>query len=80
MELSPATMAASQMQMMQTDQMNAMTIQQQMAAESTKQQMRGWQIKNDTVTKTFEIEQEVTVNKAKTSDKMWQKWDQYIQS
>jgi hypothetical protein len=80
MDMSPQTMAMSQMQIMQTDSMNAFTIQQQMQAENTKQMMRGWQIKSDTMTKTFEIEQEATVNKAKTSDKMFQKWNQYISS
>jgi hypothetical protein len=80
MEMSPMTMQASQLQMKQTDFMNAFTVQQQMNAERAKQVMRGWQIATDMTTKTFEIEQEATVLKATTSDKIFKSWDKYIQS
>ncbi|MCL5036184.1 MAG: hypothetical protein M1269_03600 [Chloroflexi bacterium] len=55
-----------------------MTIYTQTLAETQKQQMQRWQILQDTQTKIFEIQQDVTVNKAKTQDKMFQKWDEYI--
>ncbi len=73
-----ATMAASTFSMIVNDQQNAMTIYTQTMAETQKQQMRRWQILQDTQTKIFEIQQDVTVNKAKTQDKMFQKWDDYI--
>ncbi|MFP4498428.1 MAG: hypothetical protein ACLFQV_09490 [Vulcanimicrobiota bacterium] len=67
-------------QMQNSDQNQAATVQTQMQADNQKQQMRQWQIMEDTKTKIFEIQQDVTVNKAKTGDKMFNKWDQYIRS
>ncbi len=72
--------AASMTQMVQSDYQQAQTIGTQMQADSQKNQMRRWQIMQDTQTKIFEIQQDVTVNKAKTQDKMFNKWDQYIRS
>ena len=65
-------------QMQQTDYQNAMTIAIQMQADAQKQQMERWKILQDTQTKIFEIQQDVTVNKAKTQDKLFNKWDEYI--
>lgn len=65
-------------QMQQNDYNNAMTIGIQMQADAQKQQMERWKILQDTQTKIFEIQQDVTVNKAKTTDKMFNKWDEYI--
>ena len=73
-----ASMIVSGQQYVMNDINNAMTVRQQMMADSQKQAMRRWQIMQDTQTKIFEIQQDVTVNKAKTQDKMFQKWDQYI--
>ncbi|MCL5037267.1 MAG: hypothetical protein M1269_09160 [Chloroflexi bacterium] len=73
-----ATSAASMYSLTVNDQQNAMTIYTQTLAETQKQQMQRWQILQDTQTKIFEIQQDVTVNKAKTQDKMFQKWDEYI--
>ena len=73
-----ATQAASMFSMVVNDQQNAMTIYTQTMAQTQKQQMRRWQILQDTQTKIFEIQQDVTVNKAKTQDKMFKKWDEYI--
>ena len=73
-----ATQAASMFSMVVNDQQNAMTIYTQTLAQTQKQQMRRWQILQDTQTKIFEIQQDVTVNKAKTQDKMFKKWDEYI--
>lgn len=72
--------AAAQQQMVNTDQNNAETVQAQMQADNQKQQWRRWQIQQDTQNKIFEIQQDVTVNKAKTGDKMFQKWDEYVRS
>jgi len=72
--------AAAMTQMMNNDFQNAQTIGVQMMSDNQKQQMRRWQIMQDTQTKIFEIQQETTVNKAKTQDKMFNKWDEYIKS
>ena len=73
-----ATQAASMFSMTVNDQQNAMTIYTQTLAQTQKQQMDRWKILQDTQTKIFEIQQDVTVNKAKTQDKMFKKWDEYI--
>ncbi|MBM3461345.1 MAG: hypothetical protein FJX76_04515 [Armatimonadetes bacterium] len=67
-------------QMQNNDFQNAMTISTQMQADAQKQQMERWKILQDTQTKIFEIQQDVTVNKARTQDKMFNKWDEYIRS
>ena len=67
-------------QMQQNDYQNAQTIAIQMQSDAQKQQMSRWKILQDTQTKIFEIQQDVTVNKAKTQDKMFQKWDEYVRS
>ncbi|MFH0801043.1 MAG: hypothetical protein V2A78_05080 [bacterium] len=67
-------------QLQQNDYNNAMTVGIQMQADAQKQQMERWKILQDTQTKIFEIQQDVTVNKAKTTDKMFNKWDEYIRS
>jgi len=72
--------AAAMTQMINSDYQQAQTIGTQMMSDNQKQQMRRWQIMQDTQTKIFEIQQDVTVNKAKTQDKMFNKWDQYIRS
>lgn len=72
--------ATAMTQLVQSDYQQAQTIGAQMMADSQKQQMRRWQIMQDTQTKTFEIQQDVNVEKAKTADKMFGKWDQYIRS
>jgi hypothetical protein len=70
----------SMTQMQANDVQNAMTISTQIQADAQKQQMDRWKILQDTQTKIFEIQQDVTVNKAKTQDKMFNKWDEYIRS
>ncbi len=71
-------MAALQYKM--SDHQQAQTIGVQIAADAQKQNMQRWQILQDTQTKIQEIQQDVTVNKAKSSDKMFGKWDEYIRS
>ena len=70
--------AASMAQMAASDFQYAQTIYTQMQADADKQEMSRWQILQDTQTKIFEIQQDVTVNKAQTQDKMFDKWDEYI--
>ena len=70
--------AATQMQNNQFN--NAQTIYTQIQADNQKQAMERWKILQDTQTKIFEIQQDVTANKAKTQDKAFQQWDQYIRS
>ncbi|MGM9992346.1 MAG: hypothetical protein ACI376_05810 [Candidatus Bruticola sp.] len=72
--------AASAAQMTASDLQQAQTIYTQMQADAQKQQMERWKILQDTQTKIFEIQQDVTVNRAKTQDKMFGKWDEYIRS
>ncbi len=72
--------AMAMAQLINSDRQQAQTIATQMMADNQKQQMRRWQIMQDTQTKIFEIQQDVTVNKAKTQDRMFNKWDQYIRS
>ena len=70
--------AFSVAQMKMTDYQNAQTIQTQIAASAQKSEMERWKILQDTQTKCFEIQQDVSVNQAKTEDKMFGKWDEYI--
>ncbi|MGI5843366.1 MAG: hypothetical protein ACOX9B_08595 [Candidatus Xenobium sp.] len=72
--------SVAQFQMFMSDFQQAQTIQTQIGADAQKQQMERWKILQDTQTKIFEIQQDVTVNKAKTQDKMFNKWDEYIRS
>ena len=74
------TMMASMAQMQASDRQNALSIYTSMAADAQKSQMNRWKILQDTQTKIFEIQQDVTVNRAKTQDKMFGKWDEYIRS
>ena len=70
--------SVAQFQMFMSDYQQSQTIQTQIGADAQKQQMERWKILQDTQTKIFEIQQDVTVNKAKTQDKMFNKWDEYI--
>ena len=70
--------AASIAQMKANDFQNAQSIYTSMQADAQKSQMNRWKILQDTQTKIFEIQQDVTVNRARTQDKMFGKWDEYI--
>ena len=72
--------AASLYQMTANDFQNAQSIYTSVQADAQKQEMSRWKILQDTQTKIFEIQQDVTVNRAKTQDKMFGKWDEYIRS
>ena len=67
-------------QTIQTAQLNAQQTQASMAAEETKSQWNVWKIQQDTQNKVYEIQQTVTVDKAKTQDKMFNKWDEAIKA
>jgi hypothetical protein len=71
---------ASMEQLNQSDSQQAQTIYTQMASDSQKQQMRQWQIQQDEKTKENEIMQDANVNRSKTADKMFLKWDEAIRS
>ncbi len=76
--MGAATIAASIAQMQANDLQNAQSIYTSMQADAQKSQMNRWKILQDTQTKIFEIQQDVTVNRARTQDKMFGKWDEYI--
>lgn len=71
---------AHNLQMVANDYQNAQTIYASIDAQAQKSEMERWKIASDTQTKIFEIQQEVTVNRAKTQDKMFNKWCDYIKS
>ena len=70
--------SVSQFQMFMADFQQSQSISTAVAMDAQKQQMERWKILQDTQTKIFELQQEVTVHKAKTQDKMFNKWDDYI--
>lgn len=70
----------TQAQMALTDQIQVEQTVYSMAAEKQKSEWNKWKILQDTQTKIYEIQQEVTLNRAKTSDKMFGKWDEYVKS
>jgi hypothetical protein len=70
--------AMTMAQMSQTDSLQSEQTAMQMAAEKQKHEWTKWKILQDTQTKIYEIQQDVTLNRAKTQDKMFNKWDEYI--
>ncbi len=66
--------------MIQTTQIQVEEMQTSMAAAAEKAEWNKWKIVQDTQNKIYEIQQTVTVDKAKTQDKMFNKWDEYIKS
>lgn len=65
-------------QLQATDQMQSEQVAMQIAVERQKHEWTKWKILQDTQTKIFEIQQDVTLNRAKTQDKLFNKWDDYI--
>lgn len=59
---------------------NAVAVATRMQSDNQKTQIERWKILQDTQTKIFEIQQEITANKAATHDKKYSKWDQYIRA
>lgn len=62
------------------DQKQAQSIMSQISADAQKQAAERWKIMEDTQTKIFEIQNDVTVNKSKSSDKAGQRWGDYVRS
>ena len=56
------------------------SIEEQLAADAKKREMERWKILQETQTKIHEIQQDVTVNKAKTADKAWDNWQDFIRN
>lgn len=69
----------AQMQLMNTDLQNAITIQYQMMAANNPQAMQRWKILQDAQAKTFGVNQDVTLNQARTAKKLFDKWETYVQ-
>ena len=65
-------------QMQASEMQNSQTILTQTAANAQKQRAERWKIMQETQTKIFEITQDITANKARTQDKMFQQWNAYI--
>ncbi len=81
MAMDPITMGVhlmAQEQMRAQGMQQILTLQTQIQADAQKQQQQRWKIQMDTQTKIFEITQDVTINKAKTADKMFNQVDAYI--
>ena len=76
-ELSTAYMTA---QMANNNQIKADETLLAMQAESEKAEWNKWKLIQDTQNKIYEIQQGVAVDQAKTQDKMFNKWDEYIKS
>lgn len=61
-----------------SDFQQAQTIQTQIKAEAKKSETQRWQIMSELQTKIHSITAEVTINKAKSADKLMQKMTAYI--
>ena len=72
------TLWASRRQAQQQAIQQVLTIQAQIQADAQKQQAQRWKIQQDVQTKIFEIIQDVSINRAKTADKMANQVDSYI--
>ncbi|MBS1792271.1 MAG: hypothetical protein JSS81_00375 [Acidobacteria bacterium] len=56
------------------------SIMSQLSQDAQKQQAERWKIMKETQNRIFEITQDVTVNKARTADKMYEAMDNYIRN
>jgi len=65
-------------QMYNTDYQNAQTIQTQIYASNAKNRMDIWKILQDVQTKKHDTYQEVTFDRAKSGQKMLDKWDSFV--
>jgi hypothetical protein len=75
--LSPSSIS-TMMQMHLTDELLVEKTAMQMAAEKSKSAWEGWKLFQDLQTEIYQIQQEVTLQRAKTQDKMMNKWDDYV--
>ena len=67
-------------QMLNSASIKAEEAQLSMASESEKSEWNKWKMIQDTQNKIYEIQQGVAVDQAKTQDKMFNKWNEYIKS
>jgi hypothetical protein len=68
----------SLMQLQLTDELLVEKTAMQMAAQRSKSAWEGWKLFQDLQTEIYQIQQEVTLQRAKTQDKMMNKWDDYV--
>jgi len=73
--LSPGMAMA---QMVLTDHLTIEKTVAQMAAQRKKSAWESWKLFSDLQTEIYKIQQEVTLHRARTQDKMLNKWDEYI--
>lgn len=59
-------------------QQQLMNINQEMQSTAQKGEMQRFQIMYDTQTKVMEMQQDMTLNRAKSQDKMFGKWDEFV--
>jgi hypothetical protein len=60
------------------DMHTALTLYGRIAADALKHRAERWQIIQKTNTAIFQIQEDITINRARTLDKAFQKWDEYI--
>ncbi len=78
-----ANNSASVMTIAQLEQQSSIQVEQSqmaMAAYRERAEWDKWKLMQDTQTKIYEIQQDVAINKAKTQEKMFQKWDEVVKS
>ncbi|MDQ7826007.1 MAG: hypothetical protein RDV48_24605 [Candidatus Eremiobacteraeota bacterium] len=78
MNLISQSSVMSMAQMQLTDSLLSEKTAMQMAALKTKSTWESWKLNQDLQTEIYKIQQEVTLHRAKTQDKMINKWDEYI--
>ena len=64
----------------QTDEGQVQNIRVQMAAETQRNQAERWKILRETQSKIFQLQQNVTIDQAKSHDRMFEKWLDFIKS
>jgi hypothetical protein len=60
------------------DMHTALTLYGRIAADALKRRAERWQISQRTNTAIFQIQEDVTINRARTQDKAFKQWDEYI--
>ncbi|MBQ7529009.1 hypothetical protein IJT10_03790 [bacterium] len=65
-------------QLQNQTQQQLMNINTEMQSTAQKGEMQRFQIMYDTQTKVMEMQQDMTLNRAKSQDKMFGKWDEFV--
>lgn len=63
-----------------TDRLQSEKVAFQMEAQAQKHGWEKWKLFQDLQTEIFKIQQEVCIQRAKTQDKLFEKWDEYIKN